>query len=160
MTEVYTYHQTNEIKHTRAQFVCWTPPDGHGERRALFKNPQSDLRIPERLLTQETKERIPPCPRDIPDWDGFNSRSDSYTVIMNNYTYFNISPPIMDAVYIDLYGLAEVDHNEFNHFLNSPWSEYMTELAVTRDHEVPVYDEVARFDFEKWEWVGKGETDE
>lgn len=61
MSKMYTYHdfETNKIKRTRGEFICWTLPDGCGERRALFRNPKSSsLRIPERL---------PPCPQDILD---------------------------------------------------------------------------------------------
>ena len=57
---MYTYKDImGKIKRTRGEFSGWTQPTGllHA-RYAIFKNPKSDVLVPEYLLTTETRERI------------------------------------------------------------------------------------------------------
>ena len=58
---MYTYKDiiTDEIKRTRGGFAGWTKPTGLlNARYAIFKNPKSDVLVPEYLLTLETLARI------------------------------------------------------------------------------------------------------
>ena len=55
----YKDFHTKKVHRTRALFVGWTRPTGLlNVPYAIFRRPQSDLIIPEYLLTKQTLERI------------------------------------------------------------------------------------------------------
>ena len=57
--QTYKDFATGKIKRTRGEFAGWTAKQGPlNVRYAIFKNPKSEVLVPEYCLTEETRKNI------------------------------------------------------------------------------------------------------
>lgn len=67
MKKWYTYKdlETGKIRRTSGEFECWSERTGIlNVRYAIFKTRRTRVYVPFYLLTQETRDAIPPKPTD------------------------------------------------------------------------------------------------